>query len=267
MQVFHPSQAPNGLSPENYFLVADAAGQVAGEGYLIPTYHPYLFPDRPVNIFMNLRTSGHGQDMLMGALLARAQQIREQYPQHPARLFTQLSPQNTTLQAFYAENGFDESDGLDVVRLNMPDARAAAPMGYDMGFVPLTNTAEFSGFLSRMNSYRLNAWNAQLLKKYMSYPHFFALYLSRGGVIAGEAAFTGEGRAAKLIGLYVDPRFRQKGLAKCLIATGIKDLTAKGVVAVDADCIRRNELQCALAASCQATFVRTACLYPGLNYD
>ena len=31
--------------------------------------------------------------------------------------------------------------------------------------------------------------------------------------------------------------------------------------------IRRNEQQRALAGSCGATFVRTACYYPGLNYD
>ena len=31
--------------------------------------------------------------------------------------------------------------------------------------------------------------------------------------------------------------------------------------------LRRNEQQRALASSCGATFVRTACYYPGLNYD
>jgi len=36
---------------------------------------------------------------------------------------------------------------------------------------------------------------------------------------------------------------------------------------VEADVIRRNDLQRMLASSCGATFVRTACYYPGLNYD
>ena len=106
-----------------------------------------------------------------------------------------------------------------------------------------------------------------MLQRYMSLPHFFALYLIRGGEIVGEIAFTGEGQAAKLIGLYIVPNYRRMGLAKCLIATGMKILSEKGVTHVEADVIRRNEQQRMLAASCGATFVRTACYYPGMNYD
>ena len=95
MHVFHPPQSVNGLPPENTFYVADSANMTVADGFLIPTYHPYLFPDRPINLFMSIRSKGPGRDMLMGALLARAQQLREQTPQWPARLFTQVSPQDT----------------------------------------------------------------------------------------------------------------------------------------------------------------------------
>ena len=89
----------------------------------------------------------------------------------------------------------------------------------------------------------------------------------RGGEIVGEIAFTGDGQAAKLIGLYVSPNYRRLGLAKSLIASGMKLLSERGVTHVEADVIRRSDLQRALAASCSATFVRTACYYPGMNYD
>ena len=85
--------------------------------------------------------------------------------------------------------------------------------------------------------------------------------------MVGEIAFTGDGQAAKLIGLYVSPNYRRLGLAKSLIAAGMKILAEKGVNHVEADVIRRNEQQRLLAASCSATFVRTACYYPGMNYD
>ena len=73
MHVFHPPQSVNGLPPENTFYVADSANMTVADGFLIPTYHPYLFPDRPINLFMSIRSKGPGRDMLMGALLARAQ--------------------------------------------------------------------------------------------------------------------------------------------------------------------------------------------------
>ena len=63
------------------------------------------------------------------------------------------------------------------------------------------------------------------------------------------------------------PNYRRLGLAKSLIAAGMKILAEKGVNHVEADVIRRNEQQRLLAASCGATFVRTACYYPGMNYD
>ena len=119
----------------------------------------------------------------------------------------------------------------------------------------------------RMNAYRLDAWQPATLQRYMSFPHFMALYMSRGPEVVGEIAFTGDGASAKLIGLYVSPNYRRLGLAKSLIAAGMKILSEKGVTHVEADVIRRNDVQRALASSCGATFVRTACYYPGLNYD
>lgn len=267
MYVFHPPQSINGLAPENTFLVADSANMTVADGFLIHTYHPYLFPERPINLFISIRSKGPGRDMLLGALLGRAQQLREQTPTLPARVFAQVSPQSTALMAFYLESGFDANDALDVVQLGVPNARPAAPMGYDMGFVPLTNAAEVQAFLVRMNAYRLDAWQPALLQRYMSLPHFFALYVSRGREVVGEIAFTGEGPAAKLIGLYVAPSYRRLGMAKSLIAAGMKTLGERGVTHVESDVIRRNEAQRLLSRSCSATFIRTACYYPGLNYD
>lgn len=171
------------------------------------------------------------------------------------------------MMAFYMESGFDANDALDVVRLGVPNARPAAPMGYDMGYVPLQEPSQAQSFLQRMNIYRLDAWSPVLLQRYMSFPHFTALYISRGPEVVGEIAFTGEGQAAKLIGLYISPNYRRLGLAKSLIAAGMRILSEKGVTQVEADVIRRNEMQRMLAASCAATFVRTACYYPGMNYD
>lgn len=58
------------------------------------------------------------------------------------------------MMAFYMESGFDANDALDVVALGVPNARPAAPMGYDMGYVPMSDPAERQAFLMRMNTYR-----------------------------------------------------------------------------------------------------------------
>ena len=267
MQVYHPPQTNNGMPPENVFLVADSANMTVAEGYLVQTYHPYLFPDRPINLYMNLSTKGPGLDMLLGALLARAVQLRQQTPNLKARVFAQVGMQDAAMLSFYQESGFVADDALDVVRLTMPNVKPTAPMGYEMGQVPLEKPIEQASFLMRMNAHRLDALQHPLLQRYMAMPHFTALYLSRGAEIVGEVAFTGVGDTALMFGLYVSPNFRRLGLAKTLVAAGMNILAEQGVQQFEADIIRRNIPQCRLAQSCKATFVRTACLYPGINYD
>ncbi len=265
MQVFHPPQSVGGLPPENVFYVADSANITVAEGFLIHTYHPYLFPERPINMFINIRSAGPGRDMLLGALLARAGQYREQTPQLPARVFAQISPQDVNMLSFYKDSGFAMDDRLDTVQLGMPNARPAAPMGYEMNFVPLKTAGEIQLFIQRMNANRLDAWTPELLRGYMSYPCFTALYMNRGSELVGEIAFTGEGQTAKLLGLYVQPKYRRLGLAKSLIAAGMKLLNEKGIAYVQADVIHRNVPQAALVQSCNAVYIRTACFYPGIN--
>lgn len=267
MRVFHPSQPVNGVAPENVFLVADSANVTVADGFLIQTYHPYLFPERPINMFISIHSGGPGRDMLIGALLARALQLHQQTPYLKARLFAQVGIQDMAMMNFLLDSGFTADDALDVVELGMPNARPNAPMGYDMGYVPLRSPMEQSAFLVRMNTYRMDVLQPGLLQRYMTMPHFLALYLARGQEIVGEIVLTGEGAAAKLIGLYVMPNYRRHGLAQALIAASMRLMQDRGVTHIEADVTRRNIPQCQLARSCNATFLRTACFYPGLNYD
>ncbi|MEG2357111.1 MAG: GNAT family N-acetyltransferase [Clostridia bacterium] len=93
--------------------------------------------------------------------------------------------------------------------------------------------------------------------------YFFEHKTSNPNIKAHTNIYT----SAKLIGLYISPNYRKLGIAKSLIAAGMKLLSERGVTHVEADVIRRNEAQRLLANSCGATFIRTACFYPGINYD
>ena len=267
MHVFHPPQMTNGIPPENFFLIADSANTTIAEGFLVPTYQPYLFPERPVSILLGVNAKGPGRDMLLGALLARSYQLRLQAAQQKARVFAQVNAQDAPMMSFYLDSGFLADDALDVVEIHMPNAKPNAPMGYNLSFSPLSTPAEQQTFLYRMNTYRLNALQPALLQRYMGMPHFIALSMTRGNEIVGEILFTGEGGAARLLGLYIMPNYRRLGLAKALIASGMKYLSDQGVSRFEGDIIRRNIAQCRLGQSCNATFVRTAYFYPGINYD
>lgn len=267
MHVYHPTHTNNGLPPENVFLVADNAHVPVAEGYLTQTYHPYLFPERPINMYLSVYSKGAGLDMLLGALVARAVQIRQQTPNLKARVFAHVGMQDAAMFSFYQESGFIADDALDVVSLSMPNAKPSAPEGYELGQVPLQQQMEQTAFLMRMNAYRLDSLQLPMLQQYMALPHFTALYLARGPQIVGEIALSGTGETARVIGLYVMPNFRRMGLGKTLVASGINVLKERGVRLFEGDVIRRNIPQRRLAQSCKATFIRTTCFYPGINYD
>ena len=267
MHVFHPPQMTNGVPPENYFVVADSANSPIAEGFLIPTYHPYLFPERPVNMFLSVHSKGPGRDMLLGALLARAYQLHTQMPQWKARIFAQVGAQDTDMLSFYTDGGFQVDDSVDVVQLYPPNVKPNAPMGYDMRFVPLQTPQEQQAFLYRLNTNRLDVLSLPLLQRYMSMSHFVALYISRGQELVGEVVLAGESGAAKLVGLYVIPNYRRLGLGKALVSAGMKYLADQGVTLFEGNVTRRNMAQCKMARSCNATFIRNACFFPGVNYD
>ena len=267
MYIIQPSQAINSIPPENFFMVTDNANNAIADGFIDPSYRPSLFPERPINLYTSLRSSGSGLYLLLGAIMARAYQLRKQYPQYKARLFAQVSALNAPMMSFYMESGFQDLDQIDIVDIYPPNAKPSAPMGFEMSFVPLTTPAELRAFIYRMNAHRLVALQYDLMLRYMSFPHFVALYIARGQEIAGEIILTGDGDTASLIGLYVMPYYRRNGIGKSLIAAGMKYLGDRGVTHFQSDIIRQNPAQCGLARMCNATFVRTACFFPGVNYD
>lgn len=267
MRVYHPAQPFQGIPPENMFFVADESNQTIGQGYLIHTYQPYLFPDRPVNLFFQMTGLEAGRDVLLGALIARGYQLRAQTMYLKSRIYTEVAANDERRLLFFLDAGFKKDDQEDIVSLGAPMAKPAAPMGFEMGEVPLDTPLEQSAFLARMNTYRISVLTGDTLARYRSMPNFLAMYLSHGPEIVGEIMFSGAGPNASLLGLYVMPNQRRRGLAKCLIAAGLKNLSERGVNHVDAAVIRRNIAQYQLARSCRSTFIRTSFYYPGINID
>ena len=185
---------------KTFFLLADDFNTVVGQGHLVRTHHPYLFPERPINIFLSISTRGPGREMLLGALLARAIQLHQQTPYLKARVFAQVGMDDAPMLSLYMDSGFEADDALDIIKIQMPPAKPSAPLGYDMGFIPLQSSMEQASFLMRMNMYRLDLLTQPILRQYMGMQHFIALYIARGSEIVGEIAMTGQGDTAQVIG-------------------------------------------------------------------
>lgn len=267
MRVYHPLFPYQGIAPENVYCAADDMGVEIGVGYINYFSQPHLFPDRPINMFLQLEGQPVARYMLLGALLARAQQLRDQTPYAKARLYTEVGVEDTRTCDFYLRNGFVLDDAEDMVRLEIPEGGGKVPMSYTVANVPLTNEYEQNAFLQRLNMNRIAPLNLGFLDVCRQKPHFLAMGIFQNGIPAGELLMTGESYRSDLIAMYIQPAYRKLGLGKGLLGRSMALLREEGVSQVNALVLRRSIPQCALAHSFDAKFLKTTALYPGINLD
>ena len=76
MKIENPIGMYNGLPPENVFIAKDEMGTQVGEGHVIYQYLPHRSPECPVNIYFEINSLASGWYLILGALVARARQLR-----------------------------------------------------------------------------------------------------------------------------------------------------------------------------------------------
>ena len=265
MRVYHPLGAYQGLPSENVFFVMDDMDIQQGTGFMLPFYQPDMFPQRPVNLYMQLDAQPSCQYMLFGALLARAYQMRSQSPHLPARLYTQLAVDDARSMDFFLSNGFLLDDAEDLVRFSVPEEEGRVPMGCTIANVPLHGEFEQQSFLMRLNQSRIAALDINALGECMQRPHFLALGIYRGDEVIGEALLSGSGDRVNLAAMYIRPPYRRMGMGKVLLQRALSIVKQEGVTQAEALVLRRSAAQCALARSFGARFIHTTCFYPGIN--
>ena len=81
MHLTHPIAPYQGIPPEDCIFVTNDQMIEIGMGALTQFWQPELYPDAPMNIYMQLDSQPAGRNLLLGALLARAEQLRAQQPQ------------------------------------------------------------------------------------------------------------------------------------------------------------------------------------------
>lgn len=265
MRVYHPTEPYQGLPAENVFLVSDDTGLQQGMGCIIPVYQPEVFPERPLNLYLQIDAPSAYHYVLLGALLARAYQLRSQTPNLPCRLYTQVAVHDGKGLEFFQSNGFQLDDAEDLVRMAVPANTTRLPMGCEVGAIPLRDHYEQQAMLQRMNYYRVSAMDSEFLGQCMQQPHFLALGVYRNGELIAETLLSGEGSRVFIGGLYVKSTYRRMGIAKGLLTQALAYMRNEGVTQADGLVLRRSPTQCGLAHAMGAAFIRTTCYYPGIN--
>ena len=263
MHLIHPISPYEGIAPEDCFFVTNDQMLQLGMGYVTLFYQPEMYPDAPMHIYLKMDAQPAGRNLLLGALLARAEQLRMQSPDIPGRLYTDLSPDDLDMTRFYEKAGFKADDSEDLYHFALPLWPARAPVTCNYSPVSLQNQQEAEAFLQRMNAYRITPMSMDFLNRCMQMEHFLALGYYRGGNAVCEALFTGEGQNVTLVSLYVRRDYRRQGFARAIIGAACDILRPRGVLQISARIYSRNAAQLGLMKAADARKIRTVTLLPG----
>lgn len=253
-----------GMAAENVFFVSNDNKIPVGTGYIVEVDQSTVYPEMPDTLYINIESQQQGRNLLFGALLARAEQIKAMKQDHPVRLYASLPANQTEMIRFYEECGLKMDDGEDLYTFAPIPGSQRAPMGMTYGSVQLDSPALRAAFLERINYARLTPFDDEILTYWMRQPHFMALGFYQGSLPVCELLATGEGDGATLMHVYTLNEFRRKHYATQLIGAACQILQGQGVSKMYAHVLHRNTAQMELMKKLNAQFIKTETAMPGM---
>ncbi len=219
-----------------------------------------------MEIYLNIDAQPSARDLLLGALLGRAEQMRAQYPHLKGRIYTQLPANNWEMLNFYTRNGFSNADAQEEHVFQVPNLPAQTPMGCQFASVPLGSPAEQHAFLQRLNMYRMTPIGMDFLTLQMQQPYFMALGFYRGGQPLSEVLLTGASPdSIALVMTYTRQEYRRRGMARALILSASALLRERGAQQMVTHLYSRSEAQAGLVKSFGGVRRRVISMLPSID--
>ncbi len=262
MQMTHPQGSYQNIPPENVFLALDDMGTQVGMGLIVNQYLPHRCPDTPINLYFEINSQPTGWYMLLGALIARARQLRESNPGQRARIYTRLTPGDEAGKALYERMELNCKQLECRVRIFKPDGDGRIPMACTVEPTPLNTPQEQADFLTRLRQNDITHIDPAYLRMLMTLPHFHVLSMLHGNVRVGEVMVAGTGSECELLAIYTIPMYRRQGMAKMLLHRCMAVMTAEGVQTFTAVFVSLSEPQKHLAMDFHAVDLQIQSVFP-----
>lgn len=268
MRIYQPIRGVGGALRENSFAVIDDAGVEIGQGSLQFRVLKKMLPDRPLDIELGMQAHPAASDTLFGALCARAESIKEEQRNLPARLYTRCAIGDSACHEYFTRMGFDDFDGDEFFALPVPAdlsmrRRNYSPVGCKSIDVDLRSRTRREEFLMRLKEFGCVEHANEWLEERMRDPVFIARAMYAGSDYVGEMLVTGQQTEATLEMVLVEQKWRGHGVASALVDEAVMQLSKQGVPYLTARAVRRNQSAMRLFKRCGFDWVRTDCYLLG----
>ena len=269
MRIYQPARGVGAALQENSYIVIDDVGAEIGFGGITGRMLERMYPERPLSLEMTFDAHPMAQDMLFGALNARAERIREANGGVPSRLFTRCAVADEGRHEYFMRMGFDDFDGVELFAMNIDKQkdrrRSYPPAGTKSIDVDLTSRVRREQFLLRLAAYGAPEHASEWLEERMRGPVFVARAVYAGSDLAGEILVTGNQREAMLEMVFTTPKWRGRGTATALLGDSAAVLAEQGVPWLVARAERRNGNAMRLFQRTGFDWIRTEELLLGQN--
>jgi GNAT superfamily N-acetyltransferase len=261
MRIYQPVRGVGAALRENSFMIIDDAGVEIGQGGLEYRILRKMFEERPLDIEMTLNAHPAAIDTLYGALIARAERIKAENDNLPARLYTRCSIQDAARYNYFINMGFDDKDGVELfvlyVQENMTQRQNYPPIGTKCEDADLHTRARREEFLQRLKSLGDEPHAEEWLSDQMRSPVFAAKVVMYGSEFVGAVLVTGNQQEAVVQMIGVEPKWRGKGVGSALIDEVQLQLSGQKIPYLVVRTQRRNQRMLRMLKRCRFEWIRT----------
>ncbi len=263
--MIHPNGSVEGVPADNMFYALDELNNQVGTGRVIYQYTPHVDPDCPMNIYFDMKCSLGARFVLLGALIARARQLRDANPAIRARVYTLVRPDDMESQQFYTASGMSLGSRESIVSLHNPQGESRIPIGCQVIQIPVNTPEEKLAFLGRLAANDVRHIDFVLLTQFMRTTHFQVLGMMRENQVVSELMMVGNENSAELMAVYTHAQYRRQGLAEALLRRSMTVLGMEGVNAFTARVMTRSGPQMGLVHAFGAQEEDVVSLFPELE--
>lgn len=263
----HAREQVDGQSIENCFEAIDErSGKTLGSCTIYVQENENLFPNRPVRIYIDI-TGDPAPDALLGAAVARAKEIAAQF-KRPARIFTQVSPEDEVRLTSLSVLGFRDNDGLVDMQRKLPYVYGVdLPTGCVTVVDDLDDPLEQRYFLERYNQLYCEENDFEWLEELRKHKDFKRVLIVSPAGMVGETVIWHEGKKGVVFWLHTARKWRRKGIAHALLDLACKEFTRCDIDFASAEIQARipNLLKVMEASDFKQT--RLIMRYPGIDWN
>lgn len=235
MLLKHAREPIDGQSIENTFEAIDErTGALLASCVIYTHMNEALYPTRPLRIYLAIE-GDTVPDILLGAAVARAKGLAHESAV-PARIFTEVEPENHELMELLQTHGFADNDGLVLMSRDIEDAEDyRLPAGCVTVMDDLDDPIEQKYFLDRYNMTYNEQFDFEWLQNFRKKPGFKRILIVSPTGMVGESVVWHENGAGRIGWLFVAKKWREMRVSTTLLKLACVEFRNRGLRAAEAE--------------------------------